>query len=126
VRSSCAASEEPINPKKRILKTISIQRNRPTENLNSKIITGQKGDFRVINRNRVFAEFYDRNGNQIEWRNKIVFKIGMKQFKIKKNKNTTTGKVSLRPNRTMKLELNNVPFYGRTGHRQELRIYRKI
>jgi hypothetical protein len=50
----------------------------------------------VINRNRLFAEFYDRNGNQIEWRNKIVFKIGMKQFKIKNKNKPQQIRVSLR------------------------------
>jgi hypothetical protein len=77
--------EKPINPKKEFDKQFLYKEIELTENLNSKLISGQKGVIlEVINRNRVFAEFYDRNGNQIEWRNKIVFKIGMKQFKIKK------------------------------------------
>ncbi|MEM0575511.1 hypothetical protein [Flavobacterium polysaccharolyticum] len=77
--------ERPTDPKKEFEKQFLYKEIELTENLNSKLITGQKGVIlEVINRNRVFAEFYDTNGNQIEWRNKIVFKIGMKQFKIKK------------------------------------------
>jgi hypothetical protein len=77
--------EKPINPKKEFEKQFLYKEIELIENLNSKLTTGQKGVIlEVINRNKVFAEFYDRNGNQIEWRNKIVFKIGMKQFNIKK------------------------------------------
>ena len=56
-----------------------------TENLNTELQSGQKGAIlEIINRNKVFAEFYDGKGNQIEWNNELVFEIGMKQFKLKK------------------------------------------
>jgi hypothetical protein len=77
--------EKPINPKKEFEKQFLYKEIELTENLNSILLTGQRGVIlEVINRNRVLAEFYDRNGNQIEWRHKKVFKIGMKQFNIKK------------------------------------------
>lgn len=56
-----------------------------TENLNSELKIGQKGTIlEIINKNKVFAEFYDLKGKQIEVNNKLVFEIRMKQFKIKK------------------------------------------
>ncbi|MHB0756859.1 hypothetical protein [Polaribacter sp. M15] len=55
-----------------------------TENLNSELKIGQKGTIlEIINKNKVFAEFYDLKGKQIEVNNKLVFEIRMKQFKIK-------------------------------------------
>ncbi len=77
--------ERPTNPKKEFEKKLLYKEIELTENLNSELISGQKGVIlEVINRNKVFAEFYDRNGNQIEWNNELVFEIGMKQFRIKK------------------------------------------
>lgn len=77
--------ERPTNPKKELEKKFLYKEIELTENLNSKLICGQKGIIlEVINRNKVFAEFYDRNGKQIEWKNELVFKIATKQFKLKK------------------------------------------
>ncbi|WP_297814401.1 hypothetical protein [uncultured Polaribacter sp.] len=53
--------------------------------MNDKLKIGQKGDvLEIINKDKVFAEFYDSKGKQIEYRNKLVFEVGIKQFKLKK------------------------------------------
>ena len=36
----------------------------------------------VIDKNKVFAEFYDLNGKQIERNNETVFEIGIDEFKL--------------------------------------------
>lgn len=72
---------EPIRilEKKYLYKKIEL-----TEDLNKKIKSGQKGAIlEIINENKLFAEFYDKKGEQIELNNELVFEIGMNQFKIK-------------------------------------------
>ena len=76
---------KPIKPKKALEKKLLYKNIELTENLNSELKVGQKGVIlEVIDKNKVFAEFYDRNGKQIEFSNELVFEIGIKQFKLKK------------------------------------------
>ena len=76
---------KPIDPKKALEKKLLYKKIELTENLNSELKSGQKGAIlEVINKDKVFAEFYDRNGKQIELNNELVFEIGIKQFKLKK------------------------------------------
>lgn len=56
-----------------------------TDNLNEKLQSGQKGAIlEIINKNKIFAEFYDKKGKQIEWNNELAFEILLNQFKLKK------------------------------------------
>ncbi|GAB3219464.1 hypothetical protein J0A67_04610 [Algoriphagus aestuariicola] len=74
-----------IDPKKSLEKKLLYKKIELTENLNSVLKAGQNGAIlEVINQDNVFAEFYDRKGNQIEWNDELVFKINMNQFKLKK------------------------------------------
>ena len=76
---------KPIDPKKALEKKLLYKKIELTENLNSELKSGQKGAIlEVINKDKVFAEFYDRNGKQIELNNELVFEIGINQFKLKK------------------------------------------
>ena len=55
------------------------------DNLNEKLKSGQKGAIlEIIDKNKLFAEFYDKKGKQIELNNELVFEIGINQFKLKK------------------------------------------
>ncbi len=73
-------SKNKLLEKKLLYKNIEL-----TENLNSALKTGQKGAvLEVIDEYKVFAEFYNRNGKQIELNNELVFEIGINQFKLKK------------------------------------------
>ena len=49
----------------------------------------------VVNQDKVFAEFYDSKGNQIEWDSELVFEIKMNQFKLKKIKNAIQQRIKL-------------------------------
>jgi len=74
-----------IKPKKTLEKKLLYKKIELTENLNSEFKVGQKGAvLEIIDNNKVFAEFYDRKGKQIELNNALVFEIGIKQFKLKK------------------------------------------
>jgi hypothetical protein len=76
---------EPTNPKKSLEQKLLYKKIELTENLNSVLKSGQNGAIlEVINHDKVFAEFYDRKGNQIEWNDELVFEIKMHQFKLKK------------------------------------------
>jgi hypothetical protein len=76
---------KPTDPKKSLEKKLLYKKIELTENLNSVLKSGQIGAIlEVINQDKVFAEFYDRKGNQIEWDNELVFEIKMNQFKLKK------------------------------------------
>lgn len=56
---------------------------RLTVDLNPKLVSGKQGVIlEVINENKVFAEFYDELGNQIEFGNDSVFEVGMKHFRL--------------------------------------------
>jgi len=69
-----------ILEKKYLYKEIEL-----TDNLNPILKSGRKGAIlEVIDKDKVFAEFYDLKGKQIEWNNVLVFEIGMEQFKLKK------------------------------------------
>jgi len=76
---------KPIKPQKRLEKKLLYKKIELIEDLNFVLKTGQKGAIlEVINKDKVFAEFYDNNGKQIELNNQPVFEIGIKQFKVKK------------------------------------------
>lgn len=54
------------------------------EDLNSTLKAGNKGIvLEIIDENSVFAEFYNKDGIQIEENNELVFEISMNQFKLK-------------------------------------------
>ncbi len=75
----------PISAQKTLEKNLLYKNIELTENVNSELRSGQKGAIlEVINKDKVFAEFYDRDGKQIELNNNLVFEIGIKQFKLKK------------------------------------------
>lgn len=58
-----------------------------TENLHSGLSVGRKGAvLEIIDRDTVFAEFYDEKGNQVEWNGETVFEVGIHQLKLKSNK----------------------------------------
>jgi len=78
-------NKKPVDPIKVLEKKYLYKKIELTDDLNSKLKSGQKGAvLEIINRDKVFAEFYDGKGNQIEWNNELVFEIGMNQFKLKK------------------------------------------
>lgn len=56
-----------------------------TKDINPGIRAGVKGTIlEVIDTKRVFAEFYDLDGQQIEYEGDIVFEVGMDQLKVVK------------------------------------------
>lgn len=76
---------KPIDPKKSLERKLLYKKIELTENINSVLKAGQIGAIlEVINIDKVFAEFYDRKGNQIELNDELVFEIKMNQFKLKK------------------------------------------
>jgi hypothetical protein len=76
---------KPVDKIKAIEKRLLYKKIKLTENLNSQLKVGQKGAIlEVIDEKYVFAEFYDRNGKQIELENELVFKVEIKQFIIQK------------------------------------------
>ena len=76
---------KPISKIKAIEKKLLYKKIKLTESLNSQLKVGQYGAIlEVIDENNVFAEFYDRNGKQIELDNELVFKIRIKQFTLQK------------------------------------------
>lgn len=76
---------KPIEPIKALEKKLLYKKIELTEDLNSVLKSGQIGSvLEVVNKNKVFAEFYDKDGKQIEWNNELVFEIEMNQFKLKK------------------------------------------
>ncbi len=53
------------------------------ENLNSLLRKGQQGVIlEIIDKNKVFAEFYDCSHKQIEVDNEIVFEVDLNQFRL--------------------------------------------
>lgn len=73
-----------LDPKEALEKKLLYKNIELTENLNAVLKEGQNGAIlEVINQDKVFAEFYDGKGNQIEWDNKLAFEIKMNQFKLK-------------------------------------------
>ena len=56
-----------------------------TTDINPKIPAGMKGCIlEIINPQKVFAEFYDENGSQIEYEGEIVFELDIDRLKIMK------------------------------------------
>jgi hypothetical protein len=78
-------TKKKVEPIKMLEKKFLYKKIELTENLNEKLKSGQKGAvLEIINKNKIFAEFYDKKGKQIELNNELVFEIGMNQFKLKK------------------------------------------
>lgn len=76
---------KPTSPQKPLDKKLLYKKIELTENLNSVLKSGQIGAIlEVINKDVVFAEFYDIHGNQIEWNDELVFEVKMNQFQLKK------------------------------------------
>ena len=74
-----------VKQEKKLEKKLLYKNIELTENLNNELKIGQKGTIlEIINKNKFFAEFYDKDGKQIELNNELVFEIGIKQFKLKK------------------------------------------
>ena len=77
--------KKPLDPIKTLEKKYLYKEIELTGNLNPNLISGLKGIvLEVIDKDKVFAEFYDLKGKQIEWNDDLVFEIGMEQFKLKK------------------------------------------
>lgn len=75
---------KPIKPKKLLAQKLLYKKIELIEDLNSELKIGQEGTvLELINKKKVFAEFYDQNGKQIELNNELVFEIGIEQFKLK-------------------------------------------
>ena len=80
-----SGTEKPIDPIKTLEKKYLYKKIELTDNLNEELKLGQNGAvLEIIDKNKVFAEFYDKKGKQIEWNNELVFEIGMNQFRLKK------------------------------------------
>lgn len=70
---------------KKIENKILYKKIRLTENQNNGLKNGLNGAvLEVIDKENVFAEFYDLNGKQIELDNKSVFEIRIDQFRLTK------------------------------------------
>ncbi|SHM83536.1 hypothetical protein [Polaribacter sp. KT 15] len=79
-----SGTEKKIDPIKMLEKKFLHKKIELSKNLNEKLKSGQKGVvLEIINENKIFAEFYDKKGKQIELNNELVFEIGMNQFKLK-------------------------------------------
>ena len=83
---------EKLNDPIKILKDKYLHKNiELTENLNEQLKPGLKGAvLEIIDKDKVFAEFYDNKGKQIEWNDELVFEIRMNQFRLKNKKTHTT------------------------------------
>ncbi|WP_299229489.1 hypothetical protein [uncultured Psychroserpens sp.] len=80
-----SGTETPIDPIKVLEKKYLYKKIELTENLSEDLISGRQGAvMEIIDKDNVFAEFYDSKGKQIALNNELVFKIGMNQFKLKK------------------------------------------
>ena len=80
-----SGTKKPINSIKVLEKKYLYKKIELTDNLNEKLKAGRKGAIlEIIDKNKVFAEFYDGKGKQIESNNELVFEIGMNQFRVKK------------------------------------------
>ena len=77
---------EKLNDPIKILKDKYLHKNiELTENLNEQLKPGLKGAvLEIIDKDKVFAEFYDNKGKQIEFNDELVFEIRMNQFRLKK------------------------------------------
>ena len=66
--------------KKFLYKTIEL-----TEDFNSTFKKGQRGAvLEIIDKEKVYAEFYDQNKKQIEVDNLIAFEVRINQFRLEK------------------------------------------
>jgi hypothetical protein len=71
------------DPKEILEKKFLYKKIELVENLNSVLKSGQKGSvLEIINKDKIYAEFYDDNGSQIELDNESVFEISIDQFKL--------------------------------------------
>lgn len=77
-KSQNKTNSKTILEKKLLYKKIEL-----TENLNSALKKGLQGIvLEVIDKDTVFAEFYDNNKRQIEVNNELVFEIRITQFRL--------------------------------------------
>lgn len=80
-----SGTEKSTNPIKALEKKYLYKKIELTESLNEQLKLGQNGAvLEIIAEDKLFAEFYDIDGKQIEWNNESVFEIGMEQFKLRK------------------------------------------
>ena len=80
-----SGTKKQIEPIKILEKKYLYKKIELTKNLNEKLKSGQKGAIlEIIDKNKLFAEFYDKKRKQIELNNELVFEIGINQFKLKK------------------------------------------
>ena len=78
-------TKKPIDPIKVLEKKYLYKKIELSENLNEQLKSGQKrAVLEIIDKNKVFSEFYDNKGKQIEWNDELVFEIEMNQFRLKK------------------------------------------
>ncbi len=78
------STDKPIDPIKVLEKKYLHKKIELTDNLNEQLKSGLKGAvLEIIDKDKVFVEFYDKKGKQIKWNNELVFEIGMNQFKLK-------------------------------------------
>ena len=84
IREIITGKKKPADPMKALEKKYLYKKIRLTDDLNPRLSSGQKGAIlEVIDKNHVFAEFYDHKGDWIEFKDKAVFKITMDQFELK-------------------------------------------
>jgi hypothetical protein len=75
--------KKPMDPMKALENKYLFKDIELTDSINPKLLPGLKGVILEVNdRHKVFAEFYDLNGKQIEWNDEMVFEIGMCQFRL--------------------------------------------
>jgi hypothetical protein len=76
-------SEKKTSSKAQLEKHFLHKKIELTENLNSSLKKGQQGVvLEIIDKDTVFAEFYDHNKRQIVVDNELVFEVGIKQFRL--------------------------------------------
>jgi hypothetical protein len=76
-------SENKICSKAQLEKHFLYKKIELTENLNSSLKKGLQGVvLEIIDKDTVFAEFYDHSKRQIVVDNELVFEVGIKQFRL--------------------------------------------
>lgn len=87
LKDRLCGKKKPADPMKALEGKYLYQEVELTENLHSGLSVGRKGAvWEIIDRDTVFAEFYDEKGNQVEWNGETVFEVGIHQLKLKSNK----------------------------------------
>ena len=84
LRVLISGREKPIDPIKVLEQKYCYKKIELTVNLNERLKSGQHGAvLEIIDTNKVFAEFYDANGELIECNDELAFEIEFNQFKLK-------------------------------------------